>query len=385
MTEPARRDCVAHGTRITLFGLFAIYTTWPLQPLVCKSQRDPLVRGITCSYIYVGIPSWQYTPQFPSMRWNLLQLHQRGLTGEGIVIAVLDDGIDPEHLAIKERFYENPCSIEGVSLVACDGQAHFGKLCDPNTTCWKVPNPHGTAVAAVAGGRSFQSPDNIVIPDGVAPRAALFICRQTDMKKALEHILHLVTTYKKQIDIVCMPFTSLAGSDENIEVLLSRLVTAGVVCVAAAGNEGDYQRTAGFPARDTDVISVGALKLTGQISDMNPQDRSSISVYAPGEDLCVPIANSLNVVGVQSGTSFAAPMVAGFIALLIQFSKCCPGTTDKVVKMYHHTKFLKVLFNHPELSGDRRLLHVDTFLDKIFNKEIDMIALIKTVYNNFTP
>lgn len=283
------------------------------------------------------------------------------------------------HMALKLKLEANYCS--GINFV------------DDGSTEWSGPtaqDEHGTAVATVAGGFRFQTPGGKMVPNGVAPNAKLYIIRVFPMdmvlqnvEKALQHLLELVTkeNEKINIDIVCMSF-KLPGKDESIESLLSKLASAGVLCVAAAGNGGHYQGGVDFPASDPNVLSVGALRTLGQMSDLNPRN-GLIDVFAPGEDLLIPSIGTTYQMKPMDGTSFAAPMVAGFIALLIQCAKAYHGSAN-VIKKYHDVKFLRELFNKYQLCENRRLLHVNQFLTDIYNKELNMISLITQVYPNFT-
>lgn len=65
-----------------------------------------------------------------------------------------------------------------------------------------------------------------------------------------------------------MPFGS-SHRIEDVERLLLKLAENGIVCVAAAGNEGFYQQGVKFPASDPNVLSVGSLTPLGCESDFN--------------------------------------------------------------------------------------------------------------------
>jgi subtilisin family serine protease len=238
---------------------------------------------------------------------------------------------------------------------------------DNNWSGENAKDSHGTAVAAICGGCEYTTTDNVNVPKGIAPNAGLFIFRVLQNDKlynvdvALEYIIGLHNSVP--IDVLCMSFR-LPGKDERIEFLLSQLANAGVVCVAAAGNGGDNQDRIDFPASDPHVLSVGALRPLGQVSDLNPSD--NIEVYAYGEDLVLPQLESQNTIGVQDGTSFAAPMVAGFLSLLIQ---CAKEVSPNVANKYHDVKLLKELFKNPILCDKRRLLshRVPKFFSDILN------------------
>ena len=329
--------------------------------------------------MFIGTQSIARMPKFPSVIWKLETLHNQGLTGRGTTIAIIDGGVASSHSSLQEKFNQPITMIDGYNFVS------------GLTTDWHGPSArdsHGTAVAAVAGGCAFTVGNNEVIPSGIAPNAELYICRifhnnqLYNVHEAIKHILNLQKNKIKHIDVLCMSF-KLPGKDEKIEFLLLQLANEGVVCVAAAGNDGLFQKGISFPASDPNVLSVGALKPLGQVSDLNPSDK--IDVYASGENLVLPSLDSQVSVTMYDGTSFSTPMVAGFISLLIQCAKEFPQTTSNVVSKYHDIKFLKELFNNRLLCDKRKLLCVHDFLSDILSGMLNLISLIQEIYPTFSP
>ena len=100
--------------------------------------------------------------------WELQNVH-KVLAGEGVVIAILDTGIDTSHEAFKEK--QN--SIKGFNFV------------DDKNDTFSKPELHGNMMGFVAAGKGFtarhkQGGGEIAprpIPSGVAPNAKLIICR----------------------------------------------------------------------------------------------------------------------------------------------------------------------------------------------------------------
>ena len=104
--------------------------------------------------------------------WQLQKVHEV-LTGEGVVIAILDTGIDTNHEAFKDKFDSN--QMKEINFM------------DDNVLAYSKPESHGTMAAFVAGGKEFKvkknekgeeiKPNGIDIASGVAPNAKLIICR----------------------------------------------------------------------------------------------------------------------------------------------------------------------------------------------------------------
>jgi len=109
-----------------------------------------------------------------------------------------------------------------------------------------------------------------------------------------------------------------AAQDELVEKAINRAFSAGVIVVAAMGNEGKGELS--VPAAYPHVLSVGAL-------GVNLAARASFSNFGPDVDLVAPGVDVFDVApplrcpagyAYATGTSFAAPAVSGAVALLAQ-------------------------------------------------------------------
>ena len=120
-------------------------------------------------------------------------------------------------------------------------------------------------------------------------------------------------------------------------------------------------------------MSVGSLTPLGQESGMNPPDE--IDVFAPGEDIVCPTLMSPTSIKLEDGSSFAPPMVAGFLSLLIQLVKdSVPTPTDETLKEYHNIRFLNKLFLNHKLCDHNKLTSVETFLTDLKVYPMDIIT-----------
>ena len=121
------------------------------------------------------------------------------------------------------------------------------------------------------------------------------------------------------VDVISMSFGKEAdkpnsGDQRKIMELIAKLNGLQVTVVAAAGNEGKPL----FPANQPTVFSVGALDKDDKPVDWNP---SKVDVYAPGVDIAVPLVRQItDGMEMRSGTSCAAPAIAGLIALKIYYT-----------------------------------------------------------------
>ena len=295
-------------------------------------------------------------------RWNLEKVHSAGITGKGTVIAILDKGINLDHQSVKEKY--NRKEIHGdksAKVTATDRgrPAYHYNAAD-----------HGTAVAAVAAGDDVIDGTELQIRCGIAPGAELYVYRLSEdfdhdeVRDALRDVLDHISKAENQVDIICMSF-GFTGSNDEIERLLSELAEKGVVCIASAGNDGNFQEMVKFPASSGHVLSVGALTKTGQSSNLNPND--NIDVFAIGENVIVPTSQRGKIQRSAHGTSYAAPMVAGLLSLLMQYAKVVPHHRDDIDRRLHSVSFLKGFFKDHKLCDNRKLVYVDSYFEDLLD------------------
>ena len=252
---------------------------------------------------------------------------EKGATGKGAVIAILDTGIDLGHPDLRDRL------VPGVDLTdepGCPGpQDEIG---------------HGTMVAGVAA----ASANNGIGIAGVAPDARLMPVRVlTGAEGATpgsEENVRLNQVFAKGIrwaadhgaDVINISSTLMLVTDlpgDGLKESLQYAWDKGAVTVAAAGNQLLFP-ICDYPANDRRVICVAAtdeLGLPTYYSNQPLHSNSSIGLRAPG-GRGIPSCNdpadvwstsfpndcSVGPSGytTTNGTSFASPHVAGVAALL---------------------------------------------------------------------
>ena len=130
---------------------------------------------------------------------------------------------------------------------------------------------------------------------------------------------------------------------EKIEKLIDTLANNGVTSIAAAGNDG-LNENPHYPALYKNVFSVGSVDKYGNRSKYSTFP-PIVDVLALGEKVFIPANCSTftNDVALDSGTSFAAPAVAGLVALLLQCSRKY-RTNGTAWKHITEMKVLKGLF-----------------------------------------
>jgi hypothetical protein len=246
---------------------FAAFTAGGAQAAL---PADPLAANWT--YAAVNLPAaWELTSGSPA-----------------VVIAIEDSGVDPLHPDLAGAF------TPGWNFV------------DENTDT-KDTAGHGTAVAGIAAARANSlgavgacwscriMPLRVLRPEGFALEATM--ARAVDY--AVEHGAAVVNI-------------SLYGENRNgfLHDAIERARAAGVVVVAAAGNE--FTTVPEYPAAYPDAISVGATVEGGQLANYSGRG-DWVKVAAPA---CMPTTTLGGGFGVGCGTSGSTPLVAGIVALL---------------------------------------------------------------------
>lgn len=99
----------------------------------------------------------------------------------------------------------------------------------------------------------------------------------------------------------------------TLRSLIVQASAAGMVIIAAAGNDGD--QTVHYPAGYPQVISVGATDENDQKASFSNYG-STVSLMAPGTNMYSTLPEGNNTYGNKNGTSMATPLVSGLAALV---------------------------------------------------------------------
>ncbi|RVX39276.1 subtilisin family serine protease [Nonomuraea polychroma] len=279
--------------------------------------------------------------------------NEAGWTGQGSTVAVLDTGIDRDHPFFAGRIVTEACfsttydepRYQAVSLCPNGQPIQTGPgAADAETAKCIVSGwnrcAHGTHVAGIAAGKKAgNAPSNGVAPGaGLLPiqvftrfngpicqelgaTAPCFLSLTSDQKLALEYLASVQATHKVVAANMSLgtatKHTTYCDNDEDFGALapeVGALLRAGVTTVIAAGNEG-YDDGVASPGCLSQALTVGATDNQDAVAGFGNRG-NLLDLFAPGVDINSSIPN--NIFTSVSGTSMAAPHVAGALALMRQ-------------------------------------------------------------------
>jgi hypothetical protein len=262
-----------------------------------------------------------------------------GYDGSGTVVAILDSGVDGSHPFLAGKVVEEACystTDPGIAQTVCpngqDEQLGSGSA----VPCSLDSCLHGTHVAGIAAGNGDNAGQTF---SGVAKNAKIMAVQvfsevvdsttcggaapcmggyTSDIIAGLERVY--VVASSAQQNIVAVNMSLGAGSftapcdTEPYKPAIDNLRSIGVASVIASGN--DYNGGAmGSPACISSAVSVGSTTKTDTVSFFS-NVTPFLSLFAPGESINSSVPGG--GYAAESGTSMAAPHVAGVWALIRQ-------------------------------------------------------------------
>ena len=273
--------------------------------------------AMLCALLVFGAAAGAHASTPRAQQWGLEQIGApeawEANRGEGVVIAIVDTGVDLTHPDLAPRLLRDG-----------DGQVVGRDEVDPGSAP-QDEHGHGSLVAGVAAAAHDAGLGGNGIA-GVAPRARIMPVRVLD-DEGMGSMSNLDAGIRWAVDngadvvnlslesAVPLPGEVLAtGPDDAVNYAWER----GVPVVAAAGNSGtpftDYRSS-------TPVLLVGATDRRDRRAAFSDAGRSDM-VLAPGVDIisshCNPCGrNAEHGYATASGTSLAAPHAAGTVAMLL--------------------------------------------------------------------
>ena len=225
--------------------------------------------------------------------------------GEGVTVAVIDTGVNGNVAELRGAVVGGT-DVSGLGTP--DGQTPVGE--DPN---------HGTMVASLLAGRGTGNGNGVI---GVAPEADLLTAsvafgQDTGATKSNDDQIAEAVRWAVDsgADVINMSLTrNTPDWPESWDDAFTYAFEHDVVVVAAAGNRGSGTSVVGAPATIPGVLTVAGVDREKDASFDASSQGITIAVAAPSEDLVGVLADGSYVR--WSGTSAAAPIVSGLVALV---------------------------------------------------------------------
>lgn len=238
--------------------------------------------------------------------------------GAGVVVAILDSGVQLDHPDLAGNIWTNPGEIPGNgrdddnSGIVDD--VHGANMFDFSADV-DDDNDHGTHVAGIVAARQ----GNGIGGSGIAPDAKILPVKVLDSGMSGDTDM-LAAGIRYAVDRGAKILNVSVNTDTPTDAVTAAAGYAGrhgAIIVASAGNNGrNIDLVPSYPASLSDpaVLSVAAEQESGALWSLSNVGTQSVDLAAPGEH----IASTARGSSYQSrtGTSAAAPFVAGSLALL---------------------------------------------------------------------
>ncbi len=255
---------------------------------------------------------------------NAVYAYERGITGQGIGVAVLDTGIA-----------DHPDLRGGVS--------HFRDYVNDRAELYD-DNGHGTHISGIIGARNGTE------LHGVAPACHILGCKVLDKNGngKIEHVCRALEDLMKMnrrcggcvriINVsVGMTDTVRPGMQTRLLEAVEQAWDSGIVVIAAAGNNGPEEGTITSPGVSRKIITVGSIDDQWNApggkgySGRGPTAECVVKpeILMPGTNI-LSCSNRKGGYTRKSGTSMAVPVLSGAVALLLA---AYPSLKPNEVKM----------------------------------------------------
>lgn len=271
----------------------------------------------------------------PRTSWHIERLQMDRVwhlaTGEGVTVAVIDTAV----ASTGSMYMQEASDKRFTTYDLLEGKKSYDNQPIDEFDCL-----HGTRVTSLlAAGRTDDGKpvDERVEFSGIAPDAKVLTYRTLMQSVADENSEPeplrpttdaVLDAVERGVDVINISQVVPYGVDgfDGFEAAINLALSRGIVVVAAAGNTGQLGNAPAFPASFDGVISVGASNRF-DAGDPVSQYGAKVDVGAPGAGLiALEPSNYDSTRGLQSqvysqpisGTSYAAPIVSGVVALMIE-------------------------------------------------------------------
>jgi len=356
VTDQILCDLNTHGTVLTVLSDINCLTMKVKSGELAEIQALPYVSAANADRVRNGAPIDTVAASSFSNginTWNMdainvtnygTDIRQVSYDGTGVYVAVLDTGL----MDSWRQYFPEERIAEEYAIAFGGGGGENGTVSSQPNKWEHDQDSHGTHVTSTILGYNLDgTPVNGVAPNVTVIPVKVLNQNGSGWSSVIAMGISYITNLKKTVlaDYPVIINMSLGGPglDAMEQAAIDEAVAAGVIIVAAAGNEGTAGM--GYPGAYEPVISVAAAGWTGEwatgrtwwynsdvvdptnISDFYITDFSSreltgqdLDVAAPGSWIVGPYQKNSGQTSYYflGGTSMASPHVAGIVALMAQ-------------------------------------------------------------------
>ncbi|MEN6308527.1 MAG: S8 family serine peptidase [Anaerohalosphaeraceae bacterium] len=351
---------------------------WRLEPQKTVAQAirelsaNPDVKYVEANYLVYAAA----TPNDP-LQNKLWGMHNTGQTGgtpdadidapeawnitkgsDQVIVGVIDSGVDYTHSDLAANMWMNGAERYGVTGVDDDGNGYVDDIYgwdflnddnDPDDE-----NGHGTHCSGTIGAVGNNTTGVAGVNWNVKIMALKFLNAENmgNTADAVEAITYATMMRQRGVNIVLT--SNSWGGTAFSQILMDAVAAsrqAGMLFVAAAGNNNtDVDITPNYPScfNLDNVISVAATDHNDQRAIFSNWGATSVDLGAPGVDIWSTIRG--NSYAIYSGTSMAAPHVAGVAALAWSMA---PGSSYTQIRDAILDGVDPVNMDQPTVTGGR--------------------------------
>ncbi|MCQ0023863.1 S8 family peptidase [Streptomyces somaliensis DSM 40738] len=293
---------------------------------------DPAVKSVVQDRVFT------ITGTQPSPTWGLDRLDQRALPlnqsytypdpgGQGVTAYIIDTGVRVSHSDFGGR------AFNGYDAVDNDNVAQDG-------------NGHGTHVAGTVGGGKYGVAKNVKI-------VGVRVLNNEGSGTTSGVVAGIDWVTRNAVKPAVANMSLGGGVDSTLDQAVRNSVAAGITYAVAAGNDNKDASTSS-PARVPEAITVGSTTNTDARSSFSNYG-SVLDIFAPGSNITSAWHTGDTATNTISGTSMAAPHVAGAAALYLANN---PSATPSQVASAMTSSATTGVVTSPGAGSPNRLLYV---------------------------
>ncbi|MEV6525457.1 S8 family serine peptidase [Longispora sp. NPDC051575] len=263
-----------------------------------------VVAAVAAATVAVPAPA-SAAPGLRGEQWYLdalkiTALHDQGIKGQGVTVAVIDTGVDAGHPLLAGQVLPG-LEVQGGG----NGQSDI--------------DGHGTHMAGIIAAKGGSGPNDIL---GVAPGAKILPVKIRDDEKALSQALGggIRQAVDRGAKVINISLGNWSTPPAELTSAVEYATGKDVIIVAAAGNREAGGSDIGSPARIPGVVAVTGLDKKGAFYSGSVQGPEAV-LSAPAERITgIDSRTAPKATGYSTadGTSDASAIVAGVVALVRQ-------------------------------------------------------------------